>query len=211
MASSEEQVTGTGRRERIRAFFALDPPAETIATVAAWQRLALRDREGIRAIDPGKLHLTLAFLGDRRGGEIERARDVLANLDALGPVTVGLGARPVGLPRRRPRVVAFDAESATAATLQGDLADRLVAAGLIERPGSDGRPFRPHLSVARIRGDLRNWRSRRVAIAGLPPLFDGEGHTFDAVRVALYRSELRSQGARYSALADVELPHRGGG
>lgn len=204
-------MTGTGRPERIRAFFALDPPAETIATVDAWQRLALPGRAGMRAIDPRELHLTLAFLGDRGDGEIERARDVLANLDAAGPVTVRLGARPAGLPHRRPRVVAFDAEGAMMAALQGGLADRLVAAGLIERRESDGRPFRPHLSVARVRGDPGDWRSRRAAIAGLPPLSDGEGHTFDAVRVALYRSELRSQGARYSALADVELPHRGGG
>lgn len=202
----------TGRTERIRAFIALDPPAGTAAVIAGWQRLAQRDRGAIRAIDPGALHLTLAFLGVRGSGEIERAGDALAGLEAAaGPVTVRLGARPAGLPRRRPRVVVFDAESAAAMALQGDLAGRLVAAGLLEPPEPDRRPFRPHLSVARIRGDPRDRHSRRAAIAGLPPLSDGEGHTFDAVRVALYRSELRSQGARYSILADVELPQRGGG
>jgi len=208
--TDHREGAGPGSVRRQRVFFALDPPPPALALIAAWQRRALRDRESARAIEPGALHLTLAFLGDRRDGEVERAAAVLRDLEPVGAVAFAFAAEPIGLPRRRPRVLAFEVESPAAMTLERTLAARLAAAGLLERPESR-RPFRPHLSVARVRGDPRDRRSRRAALTGLPPLAGGEGHTFDAVRVALYRSELRSQGARYSALADVELPHRGGG
>jgi 2'-5' RNA ligase len=209
MVASGQQEGERGERSRI--FIALDLPADVLAAIAAWQRRALHGRDAVRAIDPGALHVTLSFLGSRDAAEVDRARGALMKLQPRSPVSIRLAAEPLGLPRRRPRVMAFDAESAAAVELQRTLVARLAEAGLIDEPGPGGRRFRPHLSVARIRGDPRDRRLRRGALAGLPPLPDGEGHTFDAVRVALYRSELRSQGARYSLLADVELPRRSGG
>lgn len=196
------------RPQRVRAFIALAPPPATIATIAAWQQRALGGRDDLRAIAPGGLHLTLAFLGDRDEDEIGRAQEALlaAIATATGPppVPVAIAPEPIGLPRRRPRVVAFAAASPGAVGLREELVARLAAAGLAQ---PDRRPFRPHLSVARVRGDPAAGRSRR-AVAGLPSLGPA-GHTFDAVRVSLYRSQLRSQGARYSALADVDLPRSG--
>ena len=202
--------------KRVRAFIALAPPTATIEAIAGWQRRALGGRNDLRAIGRDALHLTMAFLGDRGPAEIDRARDALLEAAAEpAAIPVQLDARPIGLPARRPRVVAFAATSRGATTLRDELVNRLAAAGLI---APDRRQFRPHLSVARIRGDPGGRRAREV-LTGLPPLAapsappaaPGTGHTFDAVRVALYRSELRSQGARYSVLADVELPRRCGG
>ena len=200
-----------GRPERLRVFAALDLPGTATDPIAAWQGRALAGRQRLRPIDPGNLHLTLVFLGDRDPVEVERAAAALTALDASGPVSLRLLPDPVGLPRRRPRVIAFDVEGDGAVTLQRDLAERLREAGLIEAPGAPARPFRPHLSVARVRGDPPRGRAAREFVAGLAPLGEEAGHTFDAVRVALYRSELQSRGARYSVLADVELPHRSGG
>ena len=199
------------RPERLRIFAALDIPGIAIDSIAAWQGQALAGQQRLRPIDPGNLHLTLAFLGDRDPAEVERAAAALTALDASDPVRLRLLPDPVGLPRRRPRVIAFDVESDAAAALQHDLAERLREAGLIEAAGTPAMPFRPHLSVARVRGDPPRGRAARDVVAGLTPLGGRAGHTFDAVRVALYRSELQSQGARYSVLADVELPHRSGG
>jgi 2'-5' RNA ligase len=124
-----------------------------------------------------------------------------------GPVPVRLEAVPIGLPMRRPRVVALPAASPATVALHEALVRELAEAG-IELP--DERPYRPHLSVARIRGHPSRRRAED-AVAGLAPFGGPGGHTFDAVRVALYRSELRSQGPRYSPLADVELPRGSGG
>ena len=212
-----EGIDGEREAKRVRAFIAPSTPAATVEAIAGWQRRALGGRDDLRAIGRDALHLTLAFLGERGPAEIERARDaLLETATEPAPVPVRLDAHPIGLPARRPRVVAFAAGSGVAVTLRDVIVTRLAAAGLI---APDRRPFRPHLSVARIRGDPPGRRRAREVLTGLPPLAEpsappastGTGHTFDAVRVALYRSELRSQGARYSVLADVELPRRCGG
>ncbi len=67
--------------------------------------------------------------------------------------------------------------------------------GLLE---PEGRPFWPHLSVARVRG--------RVDLGRLPPLPPAGTERMFAVRVALYRSELRTQGSHYRSLAAIDLP-----
>ena len=216
-SSSVAGVTRSGakrdgeRLERLRIFAALDLPGTAIDSIAAWQGQALAGQQRLRPIDPGNLHLTLAFLGDRKPAEVERATVALTALDASAPVSLRLLPDPVGLPPRRPRVIAFDVASDAAVALQHDLEERLGEAGLIEAAERPARPFRPHLSVARVRGDPPRGRAAREVVAGLAPLGERAGHTFDAVRMALYRSELQSQGARYSVLADVELPHRSGG
>ncbi len=187
-----------GAVSRIRAFVALDLPAAPVAAVESWQASALAGREGLRAIRPEALHVTMAFIGHREEAEIERAREiVLAHGAGAAPVPVRLEPEPLGVPRRRPRVIALGAVSAAASELQGRIAADLVAAGLLE-PAR--RPYWPHLSVARVR--------REAGTEGLPPYPGGPGHTFDAVRVALYRSELGPQGARYSTLAGFDLPQK---
>lgn len=192
------------RPERVRAFIALAPPPAALEAITAWQRGAIGGHEELRAISPRSLHITLAFLGDCDHERIERARAALARATARpSPVRVRLTAAPIGLPRRRPRVVAFAADSPAATKLHEDLMARLG------NPTAGGRAFRPHLSVARIRGQPPQRRARNV-VAELAPLAERTGHTFDAVRVALYRSQLRSQGAHYSVLADVDLPRSGG-
>jgi len=200
-----EAGEGQQRADRVRAFIAMAPPPATVDAITEWQREALREYPELRAIAAEALHLTLVFLGECDRDRVATARRALARATAAPtPVPVRLEA-PIGLPGRRPRVVAFAAASPAAVGLHGRLRAELDAG---DPEAADPRPFRPHLSVARVRGDPRGGRVRE-AVAGLPPLA-GPGHTFDAVRVALYRSQLRSQGARYSVLADVDLPQSGG-
>ena len=202
----EASADSGDRQERIRAFLALDPPPATVDAVSAWQRRALGD--GLRPLGPDGLHLTLVFLGDRDPAAIEGAAIALKAATAgSGPIAVALAPAPIGLPPRRPRVVALEAASPGAVRLHESLLAELAAAGV---DVAERWRYRPHLSVARVRGDPSRRRAEE-AVAGLEPFGGPGGHTFDAVRVALYRSELRSQGARYSLLADVELPRGSGG
>jgi len=208
MVEADERERESGR---VRAFIALAPPPATVAAIAGWQREALRERPELRPIAADALHLTLVFLGECDPDRIETARRALHRAVAAPAAVPVRLEEPVGLPRRRPRVVAFAATSPAAVSLHGRLRAELSRDG--DPAAVDPRPFRPHLSVARVRGDPRGsgrrGRRAREAVAGLPPP-TGTGHTFDAVRVALYRSQLRSQGARYSVLADVDLPQSGG-
>lgn len=201
---SVERVDEGERVEPIRAFVALDLPLPVLEAVARWQRAARDGRDDLRPIRPESLHLTLSFLGHLEAALVERAGDIVEGLRAeTGPVPLLLEPAPLGLPRRRPRVIAFGVDAPAAVELRAKLASRLAEAGVAE---PDSRRFRPHLSVARVRGSPRGaGRGRRLA-DGLPPLPEGAGHTFGAVRVALYRSQLGSQGASYTALTAFELP-----
>jgi 2'-5' RNA ligase len=179
-------------------FAALDLPAPISAGLAAWGARELAD-PALRPVAPEALHLTLCFLGHVVA---DRADDAAASVLGLRPrpVPMRLHAEPVARPPRRPRLFALEVDSPAAVELHDELAAALTATDLYEPPK---RPFWPHLTVARVR--QRGRRPRRVAKrpAALP---DALVHTFASVRVALYRSNLRPEGAQYTSLANLNLP-----
>jgi RNA 2',3'-cyclic 3'-phosphodiesterase len=105
-------------------------------------------------------------------------------------------------PRGRARLFALPIESAGAVALQAGLEERLVAARFYE---PEKRPFWPHLTVARVRPEARGSKRPRLVASPPGPLPQGLLQPASCVRVALYRSELQSQGAQYTPLAQVDL------
>jgi 2'-5' RNA ligase len=189
---------------RIRAFVALDLPEAVRAGLAEWGARELTD-EALRPVPAENLHLTLCFLGHIPEPDVDRAAALVTGARAR-PVPITLAAEPVAKPRGRPRLFALDARSPEAVELQAELAESLVAAGIFE---PEARPFWPHLTVARVRaerGRRRRPRAVRRRPGGLPA---GLVHTFDSVRIALYRSNLRPGGAQYEPLACLDLPPAG--
>lgn len=194
------------RGERIRAFVALQLPPALIDEVVAWQRSALAGRNSLRPVPAESLHLTLAVLGSRDPEEVRLVGEVLAELEAP-PVGLRLERCATPFPRRRPSVLALAVKSPGAIVVRGELVSALVDRGLVGEEG--GRTFRPHLSIARMRGRSHPG-GRDPAWAWLrdEPVLStlAAARTFGAVRVALYRSQLRSQDARYDVLAAYDLP-----
>jgi 2'-5' RNA ligase len=188
-----------------RTFVAVDPAPEVVAGLEAWAGEALAPLPGIRPLPAASLHLTLSFLGDLDRAEVAAARAIV---EAVAPRPVRLRLEPevAGVPRRRPRILALPEAGGEVASLQREIEAELVAVGLLEPPE---RPFWPHLSVARVRRGALDGRHGRTEIASLPPPPESAIEGFDAVRVALYRSELRPDGASYSPMADVYLPRSG--
>jgi 2'-5' RNA ligase len=197
--------SGRGRG-RTRAFYALSLAEAPTAALGRWQEGALPAHPELRPISVASLHLTLAFLGDRDSDEVELASAVLAAIEPRA-VRLRLVEEPIWLPSRRPGVLAFAVRSDDVVSLRDELAARLVEERLLEPPR---RPFHPHLTVARVRGGRSRSRDH-PARAQWPQLPAEVSGPLDAVRVALYRSELRTQGSRYSSLAEVDLPPAGGG
>lgn len=186
---------------RARLFVALDLPQDVREAIVRWQRVELTD-EALRVVGPQNLHVTLAFLGYLPEKAIASLVEVLEEAARPAP-RIELAPEPVAKPPRRPRLFALDAVSEGAVELQAELERELVARRLYE---PEKRPFWSHLTVARVRPEKRG--SKRPARVGKAPggLPERLCEPFFAVRLTLYRSTLRPQGAEYAPLAQIALP-----
>lgn len=177
---------------------AVDPPAWVCDELIEWARGVVVSaraggsaRRSLRLLGAGSLHLTLCFLGSRPVAEIEALSAVLSGC-AEPACELSLGV-PLWLPPRRPHALAVEVHDRDGelARLQARLSESLasVSAWRAER-----RRFRPHITLARGRGPLRE-----LALAATPRL------EFVPEAIVLYRSWLESDGARYEALTSSEL------
>ena len=163
-------MTPTGVTPAARLFVAAWPPAHLAARLAA---LVPSDDPGLRPVPVDQLHVTLRFLGR---ADIDAVLAVLsaAQLPAatavLGPATVVLGRDAIVLP-----VSGLDELAAVVSSATGAAADR--------------RPFRGHLTIARVR--------RRGRISAVATTFSD---TFAVREVGLVQSDLRPDGAVHTVL-----------
>lgn len=197
---------------RARLFVALELPDRVREALGGWQREAIARDGALRAPPAGTLHVTLCFLGYLPERRIEEVAEVVRGLEAR-PVGMRFELEPVPVPPARPRLYAAGAPSSDADEVASELTARLEAARL-HKP--EKRPFWSHVTVARVRperappgsgGRRRRGRPRRVETPPTP-LPEGLERPFEAVRITLYRSILRSQGAEYVPLASLDLPSR---
>jgi 2'-5' RNA ligase len=188
-----------------RAFVALLLDEAMRASVGAEiERLRPLSR-AVAWVPAANLHLTLRFLGERSDeqlGEVEAALVEAAAATAPFALTLhGLGAFP-GLERPRILWVGIADGALSARGVQA----RVEAA--LERRGMsrERQAWHPHLTIGRI-FDERAWRRE----AGLPlrqALAAAARRSFGILavsRIALMRSDLSPQGARYRELASAEL------
>ena len=188
-----------------RLFVALELPDEVLALL---EQLIGHWQTGwpgqIRWVPPANLHLTLKFLGncppeqagpiaDRLAGRVPQHLPIALSTERVG-VFPGWTA---------PRVVWLG--------LTGDLTrlshlQRAVEEGLIELGfPAERRPFRPHLTLGRVRDGTPDGVRRRIGdlarrAARPDPI------AFTAGRVSLMRSHLGRSGATYDRLASWEAP-----
>ena len=191
------------KSKRVRLFVALDLPATVRAGIGAWGERELAD-PALRPTDEESLHVTFAFLGHRDEEEVEPAAAAVgACSDAAAPLVELLD--PVQKPPRgRAKIFALPAVSPGAEQIQAEVSERLVEAGLYK---AEKRPFWPHVTVARVRVEGGRPADVEKAPGELPQQLK---EPFYGVRLALYRSELKPMGARYTPLAQFELPGAGG-
>ena len=175
----------------LRLFVALDLPEDVRAALTAIGAAA--DPDLWRALAAETLHVTLAFLGARPATDIATIEPLVAALDGRPAPRLAL-RRVLGLPPRRARVLTVELEDSdgTLTALQAELVRELAEAGVFT---PETRPFRPHVTVARLRPRMRATRD----VPALDPL------AFHAPSVTLYRSHTHPGGARYEALARARL------
>lgn len=193
----------------MRLFVALDLPDDVRAAIAAWQQRALTD-PALRPMRPENLHVTLCFLGYHPERKLERITEIISSVPRE-PVELHFDPDPSPMPKGRPRLYAIGGRSESAERLQAELSQALAAERFYE---PEKRGFWPHVTVARVRSERlppapgqRRGRGRPRRVVKPPgrlsrPLRE----PFGAVRVALYRSHLKPQGAEYERLGGVDLP-----
>jgi 2'-5' RNA ligase len=194
--------------ETIRAFVAIELDAALRSALGELQgrlRRAPLARLG-RWVNPAGIHLTLRFLGNVSTGSLSDLRAALRSAAReVAPFELALAGLGCFPNCRQPRVVWVGVQEPTGALgrLQCAVERELCALGF----APEGRAFRPHLTLARVR-DQAYGRER----AELGAWIDGETvGRLGAMRVSeisLMRSDLRPGGAIYTRLAAAPLRRR---
>jgi 2'-5' RNA ligase len=188
----------------LRLFVAIELPADLLARLSDVQHTLQRDTAlaRLRWVRPEGIHLTLKFLGETpatRQKDIEGA--VARGSTGIAPFELRLGRLGRFGGRGSPRVVWVD--------LAGDVEPLLRLQSQVEkelaqlRYPPEGRPFSPHLTLARvppeIARDVAGPLEAAVEEATVP------GATMRVESVALMRSELKPAGALYTRLFEARL------
>ena len=196
----------TSRSPTVRVFVALDLPAPAKEILRQTvEELVDVLPSGIRWVDPSGIHLTLKFLGDVDTGQVD---DLLSAMEWAAsafegstlPLSLsGLGVFPNA---REPRVLW--------AGVEGDLEALGRLQTLVDQELSElgfareRRPFRPHLTLARVRDQVSQLERRRIGEAvGLARL--AGKHGWEAQEIHLIRSTLTPNGAIYDSIGVIPL------
>lgn len=184
----------------MRTFIAFKLPPEIEDHVRGLQEQLKAEGLQLRWVSPANIHLTLRFLGEIETSSVD---SVAAAVDASGGCTApidlvvqGLGVFPN---LRRPNVLwtGLGGQLDAMQQLHARLEYQLELSGF----AGDRRPFRPHLTLARIKGRINCQHLRQV----LQDMGDFEPAPFTAGELILFRSDLRPQGAVYTPLARKKL------
>ncbi len=200
---------GGAGEEPWRLFVAVELSEEVRGALAEAQAVYRRRSDPpVRWVDPRGAHLTLKFLGDVAAERVQALADALAAVAAVhAPFQLSTGPAGVFPSPRRPRVLwlGVDGPVEYLEDLQQDVEFALQGLGF----PLEGRPYRPHLTLGRVRdgvtGDLPGLAGaleelRRATPAPLP-----------VEELRLMRSELGRGdrgGPRYTALAVAPLGAR---
>ncbi|MFA5808781.1 MAG: RNA 2',3'-cyclic phosphodiesterase [Thermoleophilia bacterium] len=185
---------GGQREPSFRLFFAVDIPENAVNGLVLWQREFLTSERMLRITPAGQLHITLVFLGQMGEKERDIALDRLEAINdrsAIEATATGI----VGLPHgRSPRVIAaeIDEPACRLETIHNELVAGLEEKALYKR---EKRPFSPHVTIARVRG------GGHLELSEIHP----GPVKFTAVRITLYNSILKANGAEHVALKSVQL------
>lgn len=181
----------------VRAFIALPLTGPVFDRIRRLRRQLVEALPDIRWVRPETLHLTLAFLGDIPEESLEKiGRSMLSIGDVFAPVEIAVGGIGAFPSLTRPRVIWLGVDGGEKlAALQAAVANELRALDL----PCDDRPFRPHLTLGRVRRPM----------AGMDRALDALGETrcgtLRCSRLVLFESRLGPDGARHYARHEAAL------
>ena len=187
----------------LRVFIAVETPLPIRQAIFA-QTESLRGALGdlVRWAPVENMHLTLKFIGDVSPANVELLSQMLtAETMGCAPFRMqigGLGSFPTS---RRARVIWVGIQAPAAlASLQRGI--QSAAARLGYEP--ETRPFSPHLTIGRVRQQVRASDQQRVR-AALDRTQVGALGNAEVTAIHLFKSDLKPSGAEYTCLFSAPL------
>ncbi|GBD12936.1 RNA 2',3'-cyclic phosphodiesterase [bacterium HR24] len=190
-------------RERWRLFVALELPAQVKEGLASLQDdLRSQGLGRLRWVRPEGIHLTLKFLGETPAARVQGIADALREAAAgTGAIALALDGLGTFGNRRGPRVlwVGLAGDLERLSRLQERVEEAMSRLGYPR----EGRPFSPHLTLARVPEEEMRLCAplveRAVAKAAVPAV------TMSLSELCLMRSHLQPSGAVYERVAAFAL------
>jgi RNA 2',3'-cyclic 3'-phosphodiesterase len=185
----------------VRLFVAIDVDEGARRAVAALQQriaTALGPERSLKTVDPARMHLTLAFLGEIADSNVPPVVNTLnatIEVPQFDAEFQGVGVFPL---RGAPRILWLGVEEGAEqiVEVQREVARRLERLGV----ALEGRPFHPHLTLARWKTSRPADRQRSLAIDTHKPVA-----RVAIDHVTLYQSRLSAAGPTYTALTHANL------
>lgn len=184
----------------MRTFIAIPLPRDAETMLREMQEKLKAAAAEVRWTVVTSIHLTLRFLGEIDPEAVPRLTYLLRRATASErPFSMrlqGLGAFPNP---RNPRVVwcGIEGEVQNLQSLQAKVEDACEAAGFPR----EERPFRPHLTLGRVKGKRNLHRLSEYIRIGVELESYLAADSFN-----IYQSTLRPQGPEYRVLETIELP-----
>jgi 2'-5' RNA ligase len=157
---------------------------------------------GMKAVDPGHLHVTLKFLGDTEESLVPKLDEVMrSGVNGIAPFTVHLHGSGTFPPKGNTRVVWVGLEGTEPLAI---IASRLE--GSLQELGfePESRAFQPHLTLARVKDPRASGPA--IALAEKYVLVDFGSVNVD--RILLKKSVLGPRGPTYTTVITSPLAYQ---
>jgi RNA 2',3'-cyclic 3'-phosphodiesterase len=181
----------------MRLFTGIDLPPDIVRNLESLLD-RLRPTARVKWSPAANLHITTRFIGEWPAERLPELEDALAAIPAAGAIPIHVRKLGFFPNPHAPRVFWAGVEASPGLAALAFETDRaLDTLGL----APEGRPFSPHLTLARINEPV-SFRELRETIAALPSLEFGD---FAADRFHLYQSRQGPAGSVYTKLAEFPL------
>ncbi|MFC1981542.1 RNA 2',3'-cyclic phosphodiesterase [Chloroflexota bacterium] len=190
--------------EQIRSFIAIELPDELKAALARLEaRLKSGERYPVKWVNPNSIHITLKFLGntgiDRVDGITKAITGAAREISPFHLEVKGLGVFP-NLKRVQIVWVGVSGETDRLGQLQQRIESNLAPLGF----APESRPFRPHLTLARLRDRASPEERQSFGQLIADTRFEGV-YGFNVDCISLMKSQLTREGAIYSRIRSIKL------
>jgi RNA 2',3'-cyclic 3'-phosphodiesterase len=195
----------TSSPRSLRLFVAIELPDEQKQALAGLQdsmrsEITRRFRDvRVRWTQRESMHLTLKFLGATPPDRLESVHNALASAVPDPPAfNLSLAYAGTFAGRRPPQVIIAGVSGQTNAL--HELVERIETELKIAGWPREKRPFRAHITLARLSQDLSNETRRAIAETAAMAKLNSR-HVWPIDHVSLMQSHLGREGARYERIA----------